>query len=594
MFLRVVLVALLSTLLASGDAHAWWHDDWPYRKAITIDPANLPAGSAAIDDATVLLRLHPGNFDYFFNLREDAGDLRFISADDLTAYPYHVEHYDAAAGIALVWLRLPRVAADMAPLWMYYGNPEAPPADLPAESVRPDRALTLHFGESGGSPRDSSSFGLTPEVFTARLVPNGLIGRGARFAQDSTLVLPTSPVLDPGATGGTTLSFWLYLDRPAATDHRLRIVGHAATDGALTLEIDDGIPVLSVRDAGATQELRSERALAWEHWHHLALTLDTEVGLYLDGERVASGAAPQVATNGMLIAGATQDTGGFSGLLDELAFDRRVLPAHEIALAAATQGPERALLALGADESHGGGEAIAEYFSLFASMFTSVRPEGWVILLLLALLGLAAVDVLLTKAVALARIERADAHFLDAFATTRLDDDTAADGLGADGNQQTRHSSLLRVYRAGLGEWKLAVGDASTHHGGAAAVGLLDAVRAGLEAALVAETERLNARLVVLTLAVSGGPFLGLLGTVLGVMITFASIAAQGEVNVNTIAPGVAAALTTTVMGLVVAIPAMFGYNYLAGRITRRITGMEVFAEQLLSRLARRLARAAP
>jgi biopolymer transport protein ExbB len=73
--------------------------------------------------------------------------------------------------------------------------------------------------------------------------------------------------------------------------------------------------------------------------------------------------------------------------------------------------------------------------------------------------------------------------------------------------------------------------------------------------------------MVLLTIAISGGPFLGLLGTVVGVMITFAAIAAAGDVNVNSIAPGIAAALLATVAGLAVAIPALFGYNYLASRI---------------------------
>jgi biopolymer transport protein ExbB len=62
--------------------------------------------------------------------------------------------------------------------------------------------------------------------------------------------------------------------------------------------------------------------------------------------------------------------------------------------------------------------------------------------------------------------------------------------------------------------------------------------------------------MVMLTIAISGGPFLGLLGTVVGVMITFAAIAASGDVNVNAIAPGIAAALAATVAGLAVAIPA--------------------------------------
>jgi biopolymer transport protein ExbB len=89
-----------------------------------------------------------------------------------------------------------------------------------------------------------------------------------------------------------------------------------------------------------------------------------------------------------------------------------------------------------------------------------------------------------------------------------------------------------------------------------------------------------------MTIAVSGAPFLGLLGTVVGVMITFASIAATGDVNVNTIAPGVAAALFATVAGLLVAIPSLFGYNFIASRVGARVSAMDVFADQLVARFA--------
>ncbi|MFX7941964.1 MotA/TolQ/ExbB proton channel family protein, partial [Acinetobacter baumannii] len=95
----------------------------------------------------------------------------------------------------------------------------------------------------------------------------------------------------------------------------------------------------------------------------------------------------------------------------------------------------------------------------------------------------------------------------------------------------------------------------------------LDAVKATVDADYVRENAKLNSGMVLLTIAISGGPFLGLLGTVVGVMITFAAIAAAGDVNVNAIAPGIAAALLATVAGLGVAIPALFGYNYLAAQI---------------------------
>jgi biopolymer transport protein ExbB len=92
--------------------------------------------------------------------------------------------------------------------------------------------------------------------------------------------------------------------------------------------------------------------------------------------------------------------------------------------------------------------------------------------------------------------------------------------------------------------------------------------------------------MVMLTIAISGGPFLGLLGTVVGVMITFAAIAAAGDVNINAIAPGISAALLATVAGLFVAIPALFGYNYLLTRNKAVTANMQVFVDEFVTRLA--------
>jgi biopolymer transport protein ExbB len=103
---------------------------------------------------------------------------------------------------------------------------------------------------------------------------------------------------------------------------------------------------------------------------------------------------------------------------------------------------------------------------------------------------------------------------------------------------------------------------------------------------MIREIQRLNSQMVVLTISIAGGPFLGLLGTVVGVMITFAAIAAAGDVNVNAIAPGIAAALVATVAGLAVAIPALFAYNYLIGRIQALTADMQVFVDELTTRIA--------
>lgn len=114
----------------------------------------------------------------------------------------------------------------------------------------------------------------------------------------------------------------------------------------------------------------------------------------------------------------------------------------------------------------------------------------------------------------------------------------------------------------------------------------VNAIRATMDSALVRENQKLNSQMVLLTIAISGGPFLGLLGTVVGVMITFASIAASGDVDVNAIAPGIAAALVATVAGLAVAIPALFGYNYLSSRIKEISADMRVFADEFVAKVA--------
>ena len=68
-------------------------------------------------------------------------------------------------------------------------------------------------------------------------------------------------------------------------------------------------------------------------------------------------------------------------------------------------------------------------------------------------------------------------------------------------------------------------------------------------------------------------------------MVTFATIASTGDVNISAIAPGMAAALLATVAGLGVAIPALFGYNYLGSKAKELVADMHVFADEFLARL---------
>jgi biopolymer transport protein ExbB len=150
-----------------------------------------------------------------------------------------------------------------------------------------------------------------------------------------------------------------------------------------------------------------------------------------------------------------------------------------------------------------------------------------------------------------------------------------------------RKASVFRIYHIGAEEIRhRLVADRRLHTRKALSGRSIQAIRASLDGGLVRETQKLNQLMVFLTIAISGGPFLGLLGTVVGVMITFAAIAAAGDVNVNAIAPGIAAALVATVAGLVVAIPALFGYNYLTSRIKEATTDMHVFVDEFVTKMA--------
>jgi biopolymer transport protein ExbB len=157
-------------------------------------------------------------------------------------------------------------------------------------------------------------------------------------------------------------------------------------------------------------------------------------------------------------------------------------------------------------------------------------------------------------------------------------------------NYIKKASPIARLYEMGISELAVRRKVSATRPLSGEAV---EAMRAAVDAVYVTENQKLDALMVILTIAISGGPFIGLLGTVIGVMTVFGGVAMAGDVNVNAIAPGIAAALLATIAGLACAIPALFGYNYLNGRITVLADQMRVFIDRLITRLAEMQADAA-
>ena len=112
-----------------------------------------------------------------------------------------------------------------------------------------------------------------------------------------------------------------------------------------------------------------------------------------------------------------------------------------------------------------------------------------------------------------------------------------------------------------------------------------DAVQVVLEEAASGEAMALEKGMIVLSTAVAGGPFIGLLGTVWGVMSTFAGIAESKAATLTAMAPGVAAALVATVTGLLVAIPAMFAYNFMVTTIRHLTQELDGFASRYANQI---------
>ena len=112
-----------------------------------------------------------------------------------------------------------------------------------------------------------------------------------------------------------------------------------------------------------------------------------------------------------------------------------------------------------------------------------------------------------------------------------------------------------------------------------------DSVRVALERAASDEALSLEKGMIILSTAVAGGPFIGLFGTVWGVMETFSGIGIANAASLNAMAPGVAAALLATVAGLSVAIPAMFAYNYMVTTIRAITQELDSFANEYATAL---------
>lgn len=552
---------VLAATLAPLAAAAWWNDDFRERTKFTLNTSGAGVElREAVTGAAVPLRLHSGNFD-FVSAKPDGSDVRVVAGDDKTPLKFRVERFDGTNELAVLWVQVPTVApgSDKNTVYVYAGNEKAA-AEPPAAVFEAGTVAAFHFGGADGSDADPAG---TPKATGSITVErNGLIGQSARLA-GTAIEWPASDRIKAAAGGPYTVSLWVKPETAGGT---------LFAQGPLSLQLAGAKPTLRL----GTLTLAAAADVPANAWVQLAVVLGAgKATLYLNGEQAAQGELPP---NLPPVAGPMKAGAGFNGLLDELQIATAARSAEWLRFMHAAQSADARLIAA-VTQGRGGSDADSGGGGYIGILVKNLTLDAKVVIGVLALMFVVAVWVMIDKAWLVVRVDRGNRGFLVRFRA-------AGDVFEAEGTQQHPTSSLARLYEAGCRE--LAKRDIGQGSQAVLSGPSLDAVKAAVDADLVRENHRLNSLMVLLTIAISGGPFLGLLGTVVGVMITFAAIAAAGDVNVNAIAPGIAAALLATVAGLAVAIPSLFGYNYLASRIKNISADMQIFVDEFVSRVAER------
>jgi biopolymer transport protein ExbB len=576
-----LMITIFFFLCLPATSSAWWNESWGYRKKITLDIS--PSGAdvtANLTEATVLVRLHSGNFN-FTNAGSNGGDLRFVDSSDARVLEHHIESYSSLEEMGFVWVKIPVLPGGASQhIWIYYGNPKAGSIIGTGESFDVNHVAVFHFGESEGPPQDASAYNNHASTYSLGQGFPSVAGLGVMLnGFGDNLEISSSPSLD--FSGGLTFSAWIKLSGQVSDGYLF------ADKGGDNFVIGiDGTTIYARLTDAAGQLITTERVAQVPNgsWQYIAVTVDPDsrLSIYINGGLVDS--APinsRLATikNNLIIGSSGQGSHFFAGEMDEVRISKVPRSGEWLRAMYFSQGPEQGFLSLGIEEVGKVGGSVPIFF--LGTIFENITLDGLFIIAILLLLGILSMIVLMNKILLLKYTQRENQEFMDAFNKTY--DDPVCVYLG---DMDFQNSTLYSIYSEGckdlMGWMDHLEANGFEQSMMARAV---KSMKSALDRRYLQESQKLNAWLVVLTLAISGGPFLGLLGTVWGVMNTFAAMAIAGEANLMAIAPGVASALSTTVFGLIVAIPALFGYNYLLSKIKNITAEMNIFADQFAMRV---------
>ncbi|MEI7865457.1 MAG: DUF2341 domain-containing protein [Chthoniobacterales bacterium] len=604
------LMAMLALwLLAANQAGAWWDASWTGRTKLTIDPAAEGAQlNGAPGDAVVLVRLHPGNLP-FDAIQSDGSDLRFVAGDDKTLLPFHLEKLDTLMAEGFAWVRVPAIKGD-APtdVWLYYGNasPGAEGAADPLKTYAGSEKIVYHLNERGTPPQDSTSNKANAET-AGNLSEGTVVADGLRLVGRDPIKIPGSPANAWTAGGDLTFLCWV---KPVTTSNEAIIFTRPGA-GSLTIGLAaGGAPFVEV--AGVPRAIAAE-SIGAGAWKQVALAVTGgKMTLYVDGREATTLAAPLPASDGPMFLGGPDPSQTTEqrlvGEFDEFQMHAAALSPATLRLLYITQsGTELAGNLIKAAETEGGDggghEGMLAHLSLFGDIASNMMFDGWIAIVICAIMMIAGWSVAIAKFIRLRSLIKGDNEFLKQWGEVSADltvlDADEPDSLtnlrmeALQAKGKTRETAKIRamlnspiyhLYHLGIKEIRHRITSPERHQG--LSVRSIQAIRAALDAGMVRERHRLNKGLVYLTISIAGGPYVGLLGTVVGVMITFAVIARSGEVDVNSIAPGIASALLATTVGLLVAIPALFMYSFLSTSIKDVIGLMQVFIDEFVTKIA--------
>jgi len=221
-------------------------------------------------------------------------------------------------------------------------------------------------------------------------------------------------------------------------------------------------------------------------------------------------------------------------------------------------------------------EAATDYtiWALFWRATLAVQ----IIMVLLVLASIWCWGVIIDKAVQYRRARR-EARVFDQAFWSGEPLDALFDQIGPQPKGQSQ-----RIFSSGMVEWRR-----SHRQDGGLIAGAQSRIDRSMDVAIAKEADRLSRGLPVLATVGSTAPFIGLFGTVLGIMNAFIEIAESGNTTLATVAPGIAEALLATGLGLLAAIPAVIFYNKLSADSNRIVGGYEAFADEFSTILSRQL-----